>query len=101
MKSTLIKVRANLDKFKGVKAYKGRDGNYVDLAIFISPDINQFNQNVTCTVDQSKEERENGMPKVYIGNGSVLSKGDFDVVEYKKKEAQDKPVQEETNDLPF
>jgi len=99
--ATVIKLRLNLEKFKGVKTYKGKNGEYVDLAVFVSPEINQFNQNVSACVNQTKEESDSGAPKVYVGNGRVTKKDDFDIVPYQSQEVKEESKEEATSDLPF
>ena len=49
---------------------------------------------------QSKEERENKVPKKYIGNGSVVW-NDGKITNAEKKEVNNTPKVEEKDDLPF
>ena len=78
---------------------KGKDG-YKNYTISISDETNQYGQNVTMYEQQSKEERENKVPKKYIGNGSVIW-NDGKITNAEKKEVNNTPKVEENNDLPF
>lgn len=84
---------------------KGKDG-YKNYTISISDDTNQYGQNVTMYEQQSKEERENKVPKKYIGNGSVVwSDGTIKVAEKKEKSisqvVENNLQPQENDDLPF
>lgn len=78
---------------------KGKDG-YKNYTISISDETNQYGQNVVMYEQQSKEERENKVPKKYIGNGSVVW-NDGKITNAEKKEVNNTPKVEEKDDLPF
>lgn len=80
---------------------KGKDG-YKNYTISISDETNQYGQNVTMYEQQSKEERENKVPKKYIGNGSVVW-NDGKITNAEKKEVNNTPKVEEKDEdlLPF
>ena len=78
---------------------KGKDG-YKNYTISISDETNQYGQNVTMYEQQSKEDRENKVPKKYIGNGNVVW-NDGKITNAEKKEVNNSPKVEENNDLPF
>lgn len=44
----------------------------VELIISISDEPNQYNQNVTAFISQSKEERDSKSEKTYCGNGRTF-----------------------------
>lgn len=78
---------------------KGKDG-YKNYTISISDETNQYGQNVTMYEQQSKEDRENKVPKKYIGNGSVVW-NDGKITNAEKKEVNNTPKVEENDSLPF
>ena len=78
---------------------KGKDG-YKNYTISISDETNQYGQNVTMYEQQSKEERENKVPKKYIGNGNVVW-NDGKITNAEKKEVNNSPKVEENDSLPF
>lgn len=51
---------------------KGKDGKYTNYTISVSDETNQWGQNVTMYVKQTKEERKSKQPKKYVGNGKVV-----------------------------
>lgn len=81
--ATLINLGVNYDKMKDFVNDKG----YVNLNVWINDDVDQYNNNVSATVKQTKEQWEAKVPKVYVGNGKVTkSEGDIKVIEYQPKE---------------
>lgn len=107
--STLLNLSidvANLPKEKFVKAKNGKV--YYNFTVSINDETNQFGQNVSAFDSMSKEEREAGKNKIYIGNGKVVwTDGSIVVAERKEQDAPaSAPQVEETNtqgseDFPF
>lgn len=52
------------------KSKKGREFLPVTISIFDEPD--QYGQNISIILEQSKEEREQGKDRVFLGNGKVF-----------------------------
>lgn len=68
----------------------------VDLTISITNEQNNYGQNLSVFVSQSKEDRDAGKKKYYIGNGKVFwTDGSIKVAE--KGATQEQPK----GDLPF
>lgn len=78
---------------------KGKDG-YKNYTISISDETNQYGQNVVMYEQQSKEDRENKVPKKYIGNGSVIWT-DGKITNAEKKQVNNNQKVEEEDDMPF
>lgn len=78
---------------------KGKDG-YKNYTISISDETNQYGQNVVMYEQQSKEDRENKVPKKYIGNGNVIW-NDGKITNADKKEVNNTQKVDEKDDLPF
>jgi hypothetical protein len=96
------KIRVDLlpkEKFViGKTNEKGETPVYLTIQIATSDETNQFGQNVTVTVPQTKEERDAKKPKTYLGNGKVFwTDGTIKLAE--KQEATAKEV--ESDGLPF
>lgn len=73
----------------------------VSLTISINEDTNQFGQNLSCWVEQSKEERDVKKNRFYVGNGKCFwTDGAIKIADQKaeQKEVSNKPVE---SDLPF
>jgi hypothetical protein len=51
---------------------KGKDGKYTNITVAVNDETNQFGQNVSAWVEQTKEQREAKEKKNYIGNGKVV-----------------------------
>ena len=45
---------------------------YMNLQITVNDELNKYDQDCGISINQSKEERESGQPKVYIGNGKTV-----------------------------
>jgi hypothetical protein len=83
-----IQIRVDLlpkEKFViGKKNDKGETPVYCSIQISTSDETNQFGQNVTALVPQTKEERDAKKPKTYLGNGKVFwTDGNIKVAEKK------------------
>ncbi len=52
--------------------FKQPDGKYKNYTIAINDETNQFGQNVSMYEEQTKEQRDAGEKKKYIGNGKVF-----------------------------
>ena len=80
---------------------KGKDG-YKNYTISISDETNKYGQNVVMYEQQSKEDRENKVPKKYIGNGSVVwTDGNIKIAEKKEVNNSTKIEEKEDDILPF
>jgi hypothetical protein len=87
-----------------LKTVTAKGENGVSITISTSDETNQYGQNVTSFVSQSKEQREAKANKYYVGNGKVFWTDGKITVAKKKEEATapaPAPAQESFNDLPF
>tara|TARA_R100000231_G_scaffold136387_1_gene111635 strand:- start:636 stop:899 length:264 start_codon:yes stop_codon:yes gene_type:complete len=57
---------------KKIDKSKLKDGRYLNLDLSIRDELNQYGQNVSVYYNRSKEERDQEMPKSYLGNGKVV-----------------------------
>jgi hypothetical protein len=87
-----------------LKTVTAKGENGVSITISTSDETNNYGQNVTSFVSQTKEQRESKAGKYYVGNGKVFWT-DGKITVAKKKEDVSAPVQapsqESFNDLPF
>ena len=84
---------------------------YLNLDYAINDETGQYGDNVSFWVRQSKEERESGAARVYVGNGrivytkdgvvTVAEKQEQQVTNAKFNEARTAPAAEKSADLPF
>ena len=88
-----------------LKTVNAKNEKGVSITLSISDDVNQYGQNVSGFVTQTKEQREQKKQKFYVGNGEVVWT-DGNIVKGGKVQPQkeDKKAQTETAEqdgLPF
>jgi len=106
--ATMITFSIDCSKISKTKLEKGK---YLKLTASLNDEPSQYNTNVSVWEEQSKEHREAGHKKIYLGNGRVFWYNDIEpvVVKIEKEEPEvvAKPVlsepisDEEEDDLPF
>ena len=65
---------------RALNTKQGKDAEGVKLTISLSDQTNNFGQNVSAYVAQTKEQREAKTPLFYVGNGKTFwSKGETPV----------------------
>jgi len=72
--SSLISASIKASELKKIdpnKVIKGKQDNYIPILISVNDD-SKFGKNVSISVQQEKEERDNKSPKHFLGNGSVI-----------------------------
>lgn len=93
---------SSLPKEKFVKAKNGKV--YYNFTVSVNDDTNQFGQNVSAFDSMTKEEREAGKKKTYLGNGRVIwTDGSVVVAEKQDEETKEEVVVEKDSgdDFPF
>ena len=80
---------------------KGEKG--VSLTISINDETNQYGQNLSGWVSQTKEDREAKKPRFFVGNGKCFwTDGKITKAEQQQSNVVDaEVVEEEDDDLPF
>ena len=95
--SRLISVKIDVTKIDKSRLFKGEKGTYLDCDIWLNDDPDQYGNDCSVNMSQTKEEREAKEKKIYIGNGKkVFGWGD--------SQAENKPtstVTEDDEDIPF
>ena len=89
--STIVNASIDLTKIEKSKVIDGKKGKYINITVFVNDEVDQFGNNASIIMSQTKEEREAKTPRVYLGNGKTAGL------------ANQTKQQEETvsNDLPF
>lgn len=89
--STIVNASIDLTKIEKSKVIDGKKGKYINITMFVNDEVDQFGNNASIIMSQTKEEREAKTPRVYLGNGKTAGL------------ANQQKQQEETvsNDLPF
>ena len=88
---------------KALNAKQGKEGEGVKLTISLSDQTNNYGQNVSVYVAQTKEQRDAKTPLFYVGNGKTFwSKGETPVPQREEPKQEQKPVTSgNENDLPY
>ena len=70
--ASIIKANINLQDIPKDKIYKGKKGQYLPITITINDEVDNYGNQGPIVVEQTKEEREAKVPKVYLGNVKVV-----------------------------
>ena len=68
----IIKTSINLEAIPKDKIVVGKKGKYLNIAITVNNEPDQFGNQGPVIVDQTKEEREAKTAKTYLGNCKVV-----------------------------
>ena len=103
--SSIISLKINLSKIDKSKIVEGKKGSYLNLTLAINDEVNQYDQNVSGWHDQSPEEREAKLERIYIANGRVVyTDGNIASVKIEEEVQSTKKGKKSTkavDDLPF
>tara|TARA_R110000803_G_scaffold139627_2_gene206278 strand:+ start:1123 stop:1431 length:309 start_codon:yes stop_codon:yes gene_type:complete len=70
--ASIIKASIDLNKIPKDKIYIGKKGKYLPITITINDELDNYGNQGPVLVEQSKEERESKVDKVYLGNVKVV-----------------------------
>lgn len=97
--ATLVTLGLNRDKVQF------NDKGWANITISINDDTNQYGQNASAFISQTKEQREAKEAKTYVGNGKVVwTDGAIKVadrIEEGVTSSEQSTAGRETPDLPF
>lgn len=101
--SALLNLSINVEALPKEKFVKGKKGTYYNFTVSVNDKTNDYGQNVSVFDGQTKEEREAGKAKNYLGNGKVVwTDGKILKAEYQEQTQEATTNQPEvTDDLPF
>lgn len=102
-KTKIIGAKIDVNKIDKNKLFQGKNGRYLAIDIIVNDELDEYGNDTTITVQQSKSEREAKEKKVYLGNGKTVWTGDSKRKGEPKAETQaPKPSSENVmDDLPF
>ena len=87
---------------KALNAKQGKDAEGVKLTVYLSDQPNNFGQNVSVYVAQTKEQRDAKTPLFYVGNGKTFwSKGETPIPQREEKQAPQPVASANDNEPPF
>ena len=98
----IVQASINLNAIDKSKIIEGKKGKYLPITITVNDEVDQFGNHGPVCIQQTKEEREAKVPKIYLGNVKVVwTNGTFpDRVTDGQPQAKPQPQQVE-EDLPF
>ena len=104
--ASILKTSINLNNIPKDKIIIGAKGKYLPISITLNDEVDQFGNNGPVIVEQTKEERESKVDKVYLGNVKVVWTNGENVAPAPKQESavgtpQPAAVNEVEDDLPF
>jgi hypothetical protein len=70
--ASIVKANINLNNIPKDKIYHGKKGKYLPITITINDELGNYGDNGPIIVEQSKEERDAKVDKVYLGNVKVV-----------------------------
>lgn len=69
--SKLLTIKLDVTKIPKERIHVGQKGKYIDLDIWINDEPDQYGNNVSANIRQTKEESESKERKIYVGNGQT------------------------------
>lgn len=101
--SALVSISIDLNKLDKSKIVEGKNGSkYVNLTVGVNDDTNDYGQNASVTLAQSKEERDAKDRKTFVGNGKVVwTDGNITKAVYQEANSTPKASAPVDSDLPF
>ena len=101
--ASIIATSIDLTKIPKDKIIDGKKGKYLPITITINDEVDQFGNQGPVVVQQTKEERDAKVEKVYLGNVKVVWTNDANVGVAPKQQptVTPQPVVEAADDLPF
>lgn len=73
--SKILSVSIDVTKLDKSKLIQGKKGTYANLQIAVNDEKDQFGNDCSVWISQTKEEREANTPKQYLGNGKIVWSG--------------------------
>ena len=70
--SKILSVSIDVTKIDKSKLIQGKKGTYANLQISVNDEKDQFGNDCSVWISQTKEERESKTPKQYLGNGKIV-----------------------------
>ncbi len=101
--ASIMKANIDLNKIPKDKIYQGKKGKYLPITITINDEPGNYGDSGPIIVEQTKEEREAKVDKVYLGNVKVVwTNGDNVAAAPRDGQPQQAAaVPEPADDLPF
>ena len=100
--ASIIKANINLDMIDKSKIYVGKKGKYLPITITINDEVDNYGNQGPVVIEQTKEEREGKVDKIYLGNVKVVwTNGDNVTAAPRTDQPQAAAQVVRADDLPF
>ena len=102
--ASIMKANIDLNKIPKDKIYKGKKGNYLPIVITINDELGNYGDSGPIIVEQTKDERDAKVDKVYLGNVKIVWTNGTNVDAAPKEDGQQtapRAVVVEDDGLPF
>ena len=99
--ASMLELSLRVDQLPKEKFVKGKNGAvYYKMTVSVSDETNQWGQNVAAWDAQSKEEREAGSKRQYVGNGKVFwTNGEISAADRVDQEQPQAELQDDNSSL--
>lgn len=67
----IVNLGFKADKLRAMLNAAQKGNGWINIDLFVSEDTDDYGNNVSAIVQQSKEERESGAKRNYVANGKV------------------------------
>lgn len=94
----MIALKIDLTKIPKDRIFNGKKGKYIDVIVFENREEDEYGYTHNVQVSLSREEREQGVKPIYLGNGKLI--GQTNKVPPKGK-APAADIEDYDDDLPF
>lgn len=104
--ASIMKANIDLNKIPKDKIYKGKKGSYLPIVITINDELGNYGDSGPIIVEQTKDERDAKVDKVYLGNVKIVWTNGTNVDAAPKEDGQQQSatarvVTVEDDGLPF
>lgn len=103
--ASILKTSIDLTKIPKDKIIDGKKGKYLPITITLNDEVDNFGNNGPVIVEQSKDERDAKMEKVYLGNVKVVwtngQNVDAQTQQQMPQATKSAPAPVPADDLPF
>lgn len=104
--ASILKTSINLNDIPKDKIINGKKGKYLPITITINDEVDQFGNQGPVMVEQTKEERDAKVAKVYLGNVKVVWTNGDNVAAAPRQDGGGQPAPRQAapapdDDLPF
>jgi len=70
--SRLLSISIDVSKLDKSRFYQGKKGTYASLDVWVSDEPDQYGNDASVSETLTKEERDSGSKKNYVGSGKKL-----------------------------